>query len=92
MLKPIAIFVFSILPTPVQAQAQCGNYNVVVDMLFDQYGESAMYAMHSGNGQVFLMFANMETGTWTRLILDNNMLCLDGHGGGFMIAPKGEPV
>ena len=93
MLKPLALSLAVMMPTPANAQLQCADSKGIVKELADQYGETAMYAMQSGDGRIIILLANTDTGTWTQLVSsEDDMLCVVGYGTDFKAVPQGEEV
>ena len=93
MLKPFVIALAMTVPTPANAQMQCADYKEIVKTFADKYGEAVVYVMKSNDGSVVVLLANVETGTWTRVVSNGSgMLCVDGYGTGFKAAPQGEQV
>lgn len=77
-----------------QAQAmQCLSYTEVRDDLASKYGEVPAATAQDQGGNIVLLFANPETGTWSLGISppDKAMYCPVASGGGWMVHPVTKP-
>lgn len=74
-----------LLASPVAAQtAQCGPYDLVVAGLAERYGENRRVAGMMGPEQLFEVYANDETGTWTAITVgQDGQACLRASGNNF---------
>lgn len=78
-------------------QAQCGPRGTTVDYLGNTYGESLqVQALMGRNNQLLEIYANVDTGTWTALVIDTNaMACHVASGSNWTAVnepPKGKGV
>jgi len=66
------------------AQQQCANRALVVERLFDTYGESRQSIGLGANNSVIEVFASSETGTWTITVTNPaGVTCLVASGQAF---------
>jgi hypothetical protein len=79
--------------TPAHAQQQCAVRTDIVEGLAERYGERQMMSGLNPDGSMVQIFANVETGTWTALVVEaNGMACLVAAGEDFDAAPSELPA
>lgn len=70
---------------PAVAQAPCGPYDAIVDVLTGQHGEASVLRMMADAGFVLEIWINAQTETWTVLMVrPDGTACLPAYGTGVM--------
>ena len=77
--------------TSAEAQTRnCADYSTVVQRLLSGYGESPRTVGMGANNNTVVQFANEETGSWTIVVVDANLVaCLVAAGEAWTLL---EPV
>ena len=77
-------FLMSIYATPAEAQANCVPRRVMVEQLWDQYGETRRSIGLSGHSALVETFANDQSGSWTIVVTTpDGLTCLVASGQAF---------
>lgn len=80
------------------AQAFCADAPSITTRLATEYGETPTVGGVDAAGRLLIMFANVETGTWTAVVIAaEGLSCIVSSGEGWTTsptiapAPKGQP-
>lgn len=89
----VTLFVVTWYAYPVRAeeQMQCGDHAKISAGLLAKYGESPLMMGVGGTGEIFEVFGNPTTGTWTIITTDAEVSCLRAAGKHMVLPPMPKP-
>lgn len=69
------------LAMPAAAQVVCADYSALAQRLAGKYGESIVFAGLRGENQLWQLWMNADTGTWTTIyVTPSNLACVIATG------------
>ena len=82
-LRLIVGCIFLVIVSEARAQAACGPRDAIAKGLAEKYGETLMFTAKTGAGHRLEFFLNAATGTWTAIVGDAAVTCVQAAGNEF---------
>lgn len=79
----IATALAALLAYPAVAAPNCASVADVTDILTNKYGEEVVSHGLNNRGMIVMMWANIDTGSWTATVSDGIEMCIVSQGDRF---------